>query len=56
MDHLTNENDIDEQLNLLQKEPFVQRIREFFALVQEKFRRCPDRYAEFKELCRAINT
>ena len=55
MDHLANE-DIDEQLKLLEKEPFVQRIREFFALVQEKFRQQPERYGEFKELCRAINT
>ena len=55
MDHLANENDIDEQTRMLVKEPFVQRIREFFTLVQERFRNEPDKYQHFKELCRAIN-
>lgn len=55
MARLGNENDVDEQTKMLVKEPFVQRIQEFFAMVQDKFKGQPNKYAEFKQLCRAIN-
>ena len=52
---MANENDLDEQMQTLMNEPFVQRVKDFFSLTLEKIKNDHDKRNEFLALCRTLD-
>ena len=50
-----NKKDVDEQMQTLMNEPFVQRIKDFFSLALEKFKNDQEKRNEFLRLCKTFD-
>ena len=50
-----NQSDVDEQMDTLMNEPFVQRIKDFFTLTLEKVKHDPQKRNQFHALCQTFD-